>query len=135
MLLYKSLNIFYGVCFKVIHFVFQKLYQLHSLYYSHYPQFILVLPSPMPWPHKQSPSMMLSNLNFVSIFSLPMHATCPTHLILNFISLTLFSEEYKLCSMLLINFPYSPVTSPLLCPDIYLSTILKKPISTFPSRV
>jgi hypothetical protein len=54
-----------------------------------------------------------------------MHATCKAHLILNdLIALALLGVEYRSLSSSLRSFPYSPVTSSLLGPNIPLSTVL-----------
>ena len=57
---------------------------------------------------------------------LPMHATSPTHLILlNFITWTVFGEDYRsLCSFL-----HSLFTSSLLGPNILLSTLFSNILS------
>ena len=49
----------------------------------------------------------------------PVHATCPTHLILlDFITRTIFGEEYSSLNSSLYSFFHSPVTSSLLGPNI-----------------
>ena len=50
-------------------------------------------------------------------------ATCPAHLILDFITHTILGEQYRTLSSSLCSFLHSPVTSSLLGPNILLSTL------------
>ena len=62
--------------------------------------------------------------------SSPIRATCPTHLILlDFITRTMLGEEYRSFSSSLCNLLHSPVTSPLLGPNILLNTIFSNTLS------
>jgi hypothetical protein len=53
---------------------------------------------------------------------------CPSYF-LDFITLTLLSEEYKLLSSSLYSLLYSPVTSSFLGPNILLSILLQNTLS------
>lgn len=70
------------------------------------------------------------NQNLFAPLLPPIHATCPSYLILLYlITRVIFGEEYRsqsssLCSLLL-----SPVTSSLLCPKIFLSTPFSNTLS------
>ena len=56
--------------------------------------------------------------------SSPIRATCPAHLIvLDFITRTILGEKYKSFSSSLCNLLHSPVTSSLLGPNIFWTTI------------
>jgi len=53
----------------------------------------------------------------------PIRATCPNHLILDFITRIVFGEEYRSLSTSLYSFLHSLVTSSLLGANILLSTL------------
>jgi len=60
----------------------------------------------------------------------PICATCPAHLIiLNFITWTIFGEQYRPLSSSLDSFLHSPVTSPLLGPNILLNILFSNTLS------
>ena len=66
--------------------------------------------------------------------SSPIRATCPAHLIfLDFITSTILGEEYKSFSSSLCNL-HSPVTSPLLGPNILLNTMFSNTLGFLSSR-
>ena len=60
----------------------------------------------------------------------PIHATCPAHLIrLELITRVMFGEECRSLNSSICSFLHSPVTSPLLGPNILLSTLFSKTVS------
>jgi len=59
----------------------------------------------------------------------PVRATCPAHLILDFITRTVLGEEYRSLSSSLCHFFHSPVTSSLLGPNILLNTQFSNTLS------
>ena len=69
-----------------------------------------------------SPSFRFPQQDPIHPLSSPIRDTCPAHLILlNFITRTILGEEYKSFSSSLCNLLHSPVTSPLLGPNILLN--------------
>jgi hypothetical protein len=85
-----------------------------------------ILP-PMPWSSEWSLSFRLPHQHLVH-FS--MRATCPVHLIcLDPICLMIFGAECKLCSSSVCNFLYSPITSSLVGPNIFLRTLFSNTLS------
>ena len=69
-------------------------------------------------------SLRLPHQMPVCTSSLPIRATCTTHLILlDFITRKMCGEEYRSWSSSLCSFLHSPVTSSLLGPNILLSTL------------
>ena len=61
--------------------------------------------------------------NPVYVCLFPIRATCPAHLILDLITRTILSEEYRSLSFSLCNFLHSPINSSLLGPNILLNTV------------
>ena len=78
---------------------------------------------------KWSLSLRFPHQNPVYASLLPIRATCPAHLILDFITRTILGEEYRSLSSSLCSFLYSPVTSYLLGPNILLSTLFSNTFS------
>jgi len=61
-------------------------------------------------------------------------ATCPAHLILlDFITRTILSEQYRSLSSSLCSFLHSPLTSSLLGPNIFLNTLFSNTLSLLSS--
>ena len=67
-------------------------------------------------------------------FSSPICTTCPAHLILDFITLTILGEEYKSFSSSLCILLHSPITSFLLGPNILLNTMFSNTLSFLSSH-
>ena len=75
------------------------------------------------------PSSFPTKILHTPLFS-PISVTCPNHLIvIDFITLTIFSEQYRSLSSSLCSFLYSLLTSSLLGPYILLNTLFSNTIS------
>ena len=60
----------------------------------------------------------------------PTRATCPTHpILLDFVTGTIFGEQYRSLSSSLCNFLHSPVISSLSAPNIPLNTLFSNTLS------
>jgi len=77
----------------------------------------IILPS-TPWSPKRSLSLRFTHQTLYTPLLFPICATCPAHLILDFITRTVLGEEYRSLSSSLCSFLHSPVTSFLLGPNI-----------------
>ena len=87
----------------------------------------IILPS-MPGSPKWSLSLRFLHQN--PVYTSPIRATCPAHLIiLDFITRKIFGEEYRSLRFALCSFVHSPVTSSLLGPNIHLSTLFSNTLS------
>jgi len=92
---------------------------------SNFPKILLntIFPS-TPGSSKWSLSLTFPHQNPVYTSSLPIRATCSSHLILiDWITRTIFGEEYKSLSSSLCSFHHSPVTSCPLGPNILHSAL------------
>jgi len=90
----------------------------------------IILPS-TPGSPKWSLSPRFPYQNPVYARPLPIRATCPAYLILlDFVTRTILSEEYRSLSSLLCSFLHSPLTSSLLFPNILLSTLFSNTLSS-----
>ena len=79
---------------------------------------------------KWSLSVMFPHQNPVYASSLPIRATYPVHLfLLDFITGTIFGEEYRSLSSSLCSFLYSLVTSSLLGTNILLKTFFSNTLN------
>jgi len=71
----------------------------------------------------------------IHTLSSPTRATCPAHhILLDFITRTILSEQYKSFSSSLCNLLHSHVTSSLLGPNILLNTLFSNTLSFLSSR-
>ena len=82
----------------------------------------IILPTTLSSPSDLFPSGFPTNTLHTSFFS-HIVSTCPAHLILDVITRTILSKEYRSLSSTLCNFLHSPVTSSLLDPNILLSIL------------
>ena len=93
------------------------------------PSFNIILPS-MPGSPKWSLTLRYPHQN--PVYASPLPHMCytprPSHF-LDFITRTIFDEQYRLLSSSLCSFLYSPVTSSLLGPNIPLSTLFSNTLS------
>ena len=108
--------------------ILTQLDPVHSLT-SHFLKIHLniILPS-TPGSSKWSLSFMFPHQN--SVYTSPLRATCPSHLILlDLIIRTLLGDEYRSVSSSLCSFIHYAVTSSLLGPNILLSTVLSNTLS------
>jgi len=88
--------------------------------------FNIILPS-MPWSSKWSLSFRFLHQNPLLF---PIHTTCPTHLIhLDLITRIVFGEQYNSWSPSLCTLLQSCVTSSLVDPNIFLSTVVSNTFS------
>ena len=90
----------------------------------------IILPS-MPGSPKWSLTLRFPYQNplYASPLPSPICTTCPSHLVLYFITWTILGEEYRSFSSSLSSFLHSPVTSSLLSPNILLSTLFSNTFS------
>ena len=89
----------------------------------------------MPRSPQWSPSLRFPHQDPIHPLSSPILATSPAHLILlDFITRTILSEEYKSFSSSLCNLLHSAVTSSLLGPNILLNTMFWNTLSFLSSR-
>jgi len=86
----------------------------------------IILPSTSGFSKWPFPSGFPTKTLYTPLLAL-LHATCLAYLILEFITQTILGEEYRSLSSSLCSFLHSPVTSPLLDPNI----LLKHPEPTF----
>jgi len=89
----------------------------------------IILPS-TPGSSKWTLALRFPPSNPVYASLLPIHATCPAYLIfLDFITRTIFGEQYKSLSSSLCSFLHSPVTSSLIDPNILFKTPFSNTLS------
>jgi hypothetical protein len=108
---------------------FSNVSQMHPVHTFHpISQRYIVILSPHLFVGRTS-SRLLSGFLIKSVFLIcPLCAMCPIHLILlNLITLIIFSEAYKLCSSSLCSLLQPPTTSFLLGPNIPFSILFSNP--------
>jgi hypothetical protein len=94
----------------------------------------IIHPSTPRSPH-WSLSLRFPHQDPIHSLSSPIHATCPTHLILlDFITRKILGEDYKSISSSLCDLVHSPVTSSLLGPNICLNTMFSNNLNLLSSR-
>ena len=81
-----------------------------------------------------SPSLRFPHQDTIHPLSSSIRATCPAHLVHDFITRTILGEEYKSFSSSLCNLLHSSVTSSLLGPSILLNTMFSNTLSILSSR-
>jgi len=84
--------------------------------------FNIILPS-VPRSSRWSLSLRFPHKTLYAPLLLPIHATWPAHLILHLITHITSDEEYRSLHSSLCSLLHSPVTLPLLGPNIFLSTL------------
>jgi hypothetical protein len=89
----------------------------HILLPEHH--FIIILPS-TPGSPKWFISLRFPHQTRVHAFPLPIRATCPAHLILDFKTRTIVGYEYRSFSSSICSFLQSPVTTSLLGPNVLI---------------
>ena len=89
----------------------------------------IIIPS-APRSPKWSLSFRFTHQNSVYTSPRPIRSTCPTHLIILYLTTRIiFGEKYRSLRYSLCSFLHSPVTSFLLVPNILLSTLFSNTLS------
>ena len=91
---------------------------------------IIFLSSPSPTSSKWPLALRSPHKNPVCTSHSPIRATCTAHLTLqDMMTRVIFGEEYRSGSSSVCSLLHSPVTSSLLCPNIFLRTLFWNTIS------